>query len=304
MRVANWVFGFAAVLQGVAALPAAAQGGADIWVSSLKIVAGHVALGAPRNLTDRPGYDNQPSWSPRGDLIYFSSLRGDGQNDIWSVDAASAKQTRITTSSPESEYSPTVMPIGTALSVVRVERDSTQRLWRVPLNGAPPVVLITDIKPVGYHAWADSETVALYVLGDRKTGTTATLEIAKVAGGPPLFPAHDIGRGLARIPATHAISFVQHSPPSDSGSGWAIMRYDIDSKKITRIAATLPGVEDYAWTPSGRLLCAKDSQIFEWTVKEWVPIANFVGQGIKGITRLSVSPNGNALAFVAADKSP
>jgi len=106
------------------------------------------------------------------------------------------------------------------------------------------------------------------------------------------------------MPAVHAISFVQHSPATDSASTWAIMRYDIDSKKITRIADTLPGVEDYAWTPSGRLLCAKDSQIFEWTVKEWVPIANFVGQGIKGITRLSVSPNGNELAFVAVDKSP
>lgn len=304
MRVSIWVFGFAAVLQSAAATPAAAQGGSDIWVSSLKIAAGHVALGAPRNVTDRPGYDNQPSWSPRGDLIYFSSLRGDGQNDIWSVDVASAKQTRVTTSAPESEYSPAVMPTGAALSVVRVERDSTQRLWRVPLNGAPPVVLITDIKPVGYHAWADSETVALYVLGDRQAGTPSTLEIAKVAGGPPLYPAHNIGRGLARIPATHSISFVQHSPPGDSASGWVIMRYDLDSKKITRIAETLPGVEDYAWTPSGRLLCARDSQIFEWTVKEWVPIANFVGQGIKGITRLSVSPNGNELAFVAADKSP
>jgi hypothetical protein len=231
-------------------------------------------------------------------------LRGDGQNDIWSVDVASAKQTRITTSAPESEYSPTVMPAGNALSVVRVERDSVQRLWRVPLNGAPPVVLITDIKPVGYHAWADSETVALYVLGDRQAGTPSTLEIAKVAGGTTLFPAHNVGRGLARIPETHSISFVQHSPPGDSTSGWAIMRYDLDSKKITRIAETLPGVEDYAWTPSGRLLCAKDAQIFEWTVKEWVPIANFTGQGIKGITRLSVSPSGNELAFVAADKSP
>ena len=304
MRSTKLVFGFVAALQAAAARPATAQGGTDIWVSSLKVAAGHVALGTPRNLTDRPGYDNQPSWSPRGDHIYFSSLRGDGQNDIWSVDAATAKQTRITTSAPESEYSPTVMPTGTALSVVRVERDSTQRLWRVPLNGAPPVVLITDIKPVGYHAWADSGTVALYVLGDRKAGTPSTLEIANVAGGTPLFPAHDIGRGLAKIPAAHAISFVQHSPANDSASAWTIMRYDLDTKKITRIAETLPGVEDYAWTPSGRLLCAKDSQIFEWTVKEWVPIANFAGQGIKTITRLSVSPSGNELAFVAVDKSP
>ena len=298
------MLGFVVLLTCVAVVPASAQGGTDIWVASLKVTGGHVALGTPHNVTGRPGYDNQPSWSPRGDLIYFSSVRGDGQNDIWSVDVASGKQTRITTSVPESEYSPAVMPVLTALSVVRVERDSTQRLWRVPLNGAPPSVLITDIKPVGYYAWADSGTVALYVLGSPSLGTPSTLEIANVAGGTPLFAAHDIGRGIAKMPGLHAISFVQRSPPKDSASTWTIMRYDVESKKISRIAETLPGVEDYAWMPSGRLLCAKDSQIYEWAVNVWVPIANFAAQGITGITRLAVSPSGNDLAFVARDKSP
>lgn len=304
MRSLKLLPGCVAVLQAAAALPAAAQAGTDIWLSPLKVASGHVTLGAPRNLTARAGYDNQPGWAPRGDLIYFSSQRGDGQSDIWSVEIATGKQTRVTTSAPESEYSPTVMPVPTSLSVVRVERDSTQRLWRIPLTGAPPVVLITDIKPVGYHVWAAEYIVALYVLGSASLGTPSTLEIADVRGGQPLFPAHDIGRGLAKIPGAHAISFVQKAPPKDTATAWTIMRYDIGSKKITQIAVTLPGVEDYAWTPSGRLLCAKDSQIYEWSANAWAPVANFAPQGITGITRLSVSPNGTDLAFVARDKSP
>jgi WD40 repeat protein len=297
------VAGFVMLAQCVAASEAVAQGGTDIWVAPLKFTRGHYTLGAPRNLTDRPGYDNQPSWSARGDVIYYSSQRDDAQNDIWSIEVASGNQTRITTSAPESEYSPTLMPNGTMLSVVRVERDSTQRLWRVPLNGAPPSVLITDIKPVGYHAWVSAGTVALYVLGSRTLGTASTLAIADVSGATPELAAHDIGRGLAKIPQADAISFVQRSM-KDSVSVWTIMRYDIGSKKITRIAETLPGVEDYAWTPSGRLLCARDAQVFEWAVNEWVQVANLTGNGIAGITRLAVSPDGNSLAFVARDKSP
>src|SRR5688572_18071210 len=125
----------------------------DIWVAPLTASSGQHTVGAPRNLTARAGYDNQPTWSPRGDVIYFSSARGDGQNDIWSADVASGRQTRVTTTAPESEFSPTVVAGGGALSVIRVERDSAQRLWRIPLDGSPSSVILANIKPVGYHAW-------------------------------------------------------------------------------------------------------------------------------------------------------
>jgi len=301
MRSSRIIGGFTALLC-FAASQALAQG-TDIWVAPLKFTGGHYTLGAPRNLTNRPGYDNQPSWSARGDLLYYSSQREDAQNDIYSIDVASANATRLTKSAPESEYSPTLMPDGKTLSVVRVERDSTQRLWRVPLNGAPPSVLLTEIKPVGYHAWVDATTVALYVLGSRALGTQSTLDIADINGDRPVIAAHDIGRGIAKIPKADAISFTQRSV-RDSAVVWTIMRYDVGSKKLTKIAELPPGVEDYAWTPSGVMLCGKDMQLFEWAVNAWAPVANFSGQGVAGITRLSVSPDGNTLAFVARDKSP
>ena len=42
--------------------------------------------------------------------------------------------TRVT-NTPESEYSPTVTPDGAHISVIRVEADGTQRLWRFTIDG-------------------------------------------------------------------------------------------------------------------------------------------------------------------------
>jgi hypothetical protein len=73
------------------------------------------------------------------------------------------------TYTPEGEFSPAVMPDGKDISVVRVEADGTQCLWRVVDKGqkSETSVILADIKPVGYHAWIDERTVALFVLGER-----------------------------------------------------------------------------------------------------------------------------------------
>src|SRR5205814_8188927 len=111
---------------------------------------------------------------------------------------------RVTTT-PESEYSPSITPDGAGISVVRVERDSTQRLWRFPVDGGPPAVLLEKIKPVGYYAWLDSSTVALYVLG-----TPDTLEIADIRTRTARVVTTDIGRSLQRVPGGNRAAFVRH----------------------------------------------------------------------------------------------
>ena len=45
-------------------------------------------VGAAVNVTNRPGYDYQPSFSPDGGTMYFTSQR-DGQTDIYRYDVAS-----------------------------------------------------------------------------------------------------------------------------------------------------------------------------------------------------------------------
>ena len=75
-------------------------------------------VGAPQNLTKRSGYDNQPGFTRDGSAVLYTSIREDGQADIFRHDLASGTSTQVTRT-PESEYSATVMPDGEAISVVR-----------------------------------------------------------------------------------------------------------------------------------------------------------------------------------------
>ncbi|HEX9653367.1 MAG TPA: hypothetical protein VGA99_06630, partial [bacterium] len=78
--------------------------------------------GTPVNLTNRPGYDNQPFFVDDNILLY-TSIREDNQADIYRFDLQTDSGTRLTATS-ESEYSPMTMPGSEFFSVVRVEADS------------------------------------------------------------------------------------------------------------------------------------------------------------------------------------
>src|SRR5256885_6703718 len=73
-------------------------------------------VGRPLNITNSPGYDNQPSFTPDGRSILFTSIRDGGtQTDIYRYVVATGTTSRVT-HTPESEYSPTVTPDGGHIS--------------------------------------------------------------------------------------------------------------------------------------------------------------------------------------------
>jgi hypothetical protein len=183
---------------------------------------------------------------------------------------------------------------------VRVEADSTQRLWRFDWDGGHPTLVLPGVKPVGYHAWGDATTVALFVLGQ-----PATLQVADLRTGTATLVARDIGRGVQRVPGRAAISFVQKGVPPDSA--WAVAELDFATRQIRTLVRTLPGVDQYSWSPTGVLLMAKGAKLYEWrpgSGADWQEVADFTTQGLANITRLAVSPRGDRLALVAADRTP
>jgi len=277
-----------------------ASPGTDIFLAELRArgAGDRVEVGAPVNVTHRPGYDNQPFFTPDGRGFLYTSVT-DGQADIWRYDLAAARSVQLTKTTPESEYSATPLPDGSGFSVVRVEADSTQRLWRFDWDGSHPALVLSGVKPVGYHAWGDARSVALFVLGD-----TATLQVADLRSGTATPVARNIGRGVQRIPgAGTRISFVQKGPDST----WAVAELDLATRHVRNLVRTLPGVDQYAWTPAGVLLMAKGSKLYQWNPSrgpDWEGIADFSALGIESITRLAVSPRGDRLALVAADRTP
>jgi hypothetical protein len=187
------------------------------------------------------------------------------------------------------------MPGGARFSVIRVERDSTQRLWSFRMDGSDPQILLERIRPVGYHAWIDTQRIALFVLGQ-----PATLQLADRESGAARVVASNIGRALQPIPGRAAISFVQRA---DSGQG-TISTFDTATGAIEPLIAEVAENEYHIWTPSGILISARGSTLLQWrpgSARGWVPFADLAAAGVFDISRLALSPDGRRLVVVARD---
>lgn len=255
---------------------------------------GRMKFGQPVKISEWDGYNNQPFFLPDGKSLLYTSIRADKQADIYRYDLRAGATTRIT-ETKESEYSPSLMPDGKHISVVRVEADSTQRLWKFPLVSGAPSLVLENIKPVGYHWWIDDHTLALFILG--APGKPNTLQLVDVRTGKSEVIAENPGRILRRIPHENKFSFVHKV----SDQEWLIKSFDLKARSTTTIVKTFPGVEDYAWTPSGVILMARDAKLFSWRNSDWAweEVADFSRVGLRNITRIAVSPKGDRIAVVA-----
>ena len=271
----------------------------DIYLARVRVEHGTVLIGPPVNITNRPGYDNQPSFTPDSKSILFTSVRADAQADIYRYDLSPRSTTRVT-ATPESEYSATVYGDGSRFSAIRVEADSTQRLWSFRMDGTDPRILFETIKPAGYHAWVDSTTVALFVLGRPNA-----LVIADTRGGRVDTLARDVGRSLLRLPNGNGFSFLQHMPDST----WVLSAVDVrgsgpDRRTVTMPLTRMPNGADYvAWLAPAVAISGSGSKLLIWrgTAKapEWHDLTDLSRYGLRQISRLALSPDRQWLAIVA-----
>lgn len=272
----------------------------DIYLVEISAQRDKIELGAPSNITRRDGYDNQPFFLADSKSLLYASLR-DGQADIYRYDVDKQTHQALTQTS-ESEYSPTLMPDGEHFSVVRVELDTSlvQRLWRFPLQGGQPELLIAEVNPAGYHAWGDAQTVSLFVLGNPPT--LQRYDFRTRVAQMVVSRAGTIGRSLHRLPNRRAVSFLHRISDTES---W-IKTVDLDNGEFTTLTRPLEGNEFYAWMPDGSMLMARDSRLYCWRASspaEWQLVADLQNAGLAKITRLAVSPDSRLLALVVNQES-
>ena len=262
----------------------------DIYVGDLSVFEGLYYLDELENITNRGNvYDNQPSFTPDSRSILYTASYSN-QTEIHRYYLASGRTTRITRTA-ESEYSPNSIPGDRALSVVRVEQDTNQRLWRFTMEGMDPDLLLPNIAPVGYHEWANPEKVLLFVLG-----SPPTLQTANVLTGNSEVLTENIGRILKKIPNRDAWSFVQKN---DQNEGW-ISSVTTESGQIEPLIRTLNEDGFHAWTSEGVLLGSQGKELYQWNPSledDWRKIAAL--SYLSGpISRMAISPNGNTIAVV------
>lgn len=245
------------------------------------------------NLSNHDGYDNQPSFTPDGKMIYFSSVRDGIQSDIYAIDL-SDKSTHQITNTLESEYSPVFTNNGNSFIVVRVEKDSAQRMWEFTKDASSQKVILPKIDSVGYYCKIDEKQFAFFmvtepstmVIADAKKQTTITID-------------KNIGRCIKRIPGENAISYIVKKSEKE----WVIKKYDLDKNIINIIAIIPPVSEDFIWTSDSKILMARNNQFWIYDYKsespEWKMISEIKELSGKKIYRLALAADGVTLAFVA-----
>lgn len=278
------------ILVGVTA--ASAQTGTEILLFDLKIKKNKVTISKPKNISNHPGYDNQPGFNREEPIVYFSSFNEDGRSDIRAYNYEKNELSSLT-QTQEREYSPTHTPDKGFISCIIQRDNGAQDLGKYPLDGGDPVVIIDNLI-VGYHAWADNSHLALFVLGEPNT-----LHYMRLPTKEDTILAQNVGRSLHRIPGG-GISFVHKISATD----WQVKKLDSKTMTITTLAPTLPGREDLAWSPNGFIFSSDGSKIFILNPAEkvWREIQITSGQELlKGVTRLAVSAKGDKLAVVVAE---
>jgi hypothetical protein len=287
------IVGLMLAAYGVRSAEGQAPPATDIFLAPLSIASadGRPVIGKPVNVTNRPGYDNQPAFTPDSKGMLFTSIHEDGQSDIYRYDVGTKKITRVT-STPESEYSATIMPGGQRFSVIRVERDSAQRLWSFAMDGSDPQLLVPTVKPVGYHAWIDPDNLALFVLGnpnalvhyDLRSGHADTL-------------ARNIGRSLAPTIGGGGFSFTAH----DSTGAVKLKTMSWPYQTVSDLIALPRGSEDIVWLARDLVLSSTGSKLVSWKpgTTDWQDAVDLAPAGLSRISRLAVSQDGKWLAIVA-----
>ena len=305
----------AAVFQAPQPVP-----GTDIYLLPMRGGIASLKAAKPSPVSNAAGYDNQPNFSADGSRILFAANRDGKQTDVYVFDRASSRVTKLT-ETPENENSPTYLPAGIGapggFSVVQSEFDGKgappaspiQRLWLFNAQGKAPQLILKDINPVGYHAWIDADRLVLFVLGAQ--GKPATLQIANVKTGQSEVIVDNIGRSLHRIPGTQLASFVHRE-----GDAFTIKQIDITTKKIDPIVKAVDGSSDrdYAWLPDGKtILMSAGTKIMSWTRLSpealakgggdaaWTEVFDAAPHQLGAVTRLVVSPKGDAIAMVVAE---
>jgi dipeptidyl aminopeptidase/acylaminoacyl peptidase len=263
----------------------------DIWILDIKTTGDSVYATNPVNLTDRPGYDNQPVFSADGRSVLFTSMPHGIQTDIYSVDIKSKEIIQITNTAT-SEYSPQFSPDGQNISVVIVEPDSTQRLWKFSKTGesGSAKVLMDKVDSIGYYTWIDNLSVAVFLIGKPNK-----LFRCDVGSQKCTFVDDSIGRSL------HSVTFgkIKKLFYTKGKNIWS----DNSKSRVIETSVTGEG-EDFCFYKSNQLFMADGpklySRIFVTVGRDapWKEMADLSASGIKKITRLAISSDGKKLAIV------
>ena len=276
-----------------AALPGAAQVlTTEVWLGPVDMGDGRFVVGEMKNLSNHPGYDNQPSFDPDGKSLLFSQeAEGVAETGLGihavRVDLGTGKATRLT---KVRGFSPTMSADGKSIMTLR---EGT--VWQYDLGGAKGArVLLPEVKSAGYFTRMDGERWILFMNEEQRhiaVWDGKTLE--RIVPGAVTAPY--------RIPGQQAVTFAVQEEDTKK-----LMRMDLAGDRGT-VLATIPFKTGghHVWTSRGTLLIASGNTIHEWNPSkptEWPVVHQFREPDLQGITRIALSPGEDRIAVVSVPR--
>jgi Tol biopolymer transport system component len=268
-------------------------------------------------LTFDAGLQSEPTWSPDGRFIAYSSDKS-GNFDIWVQPVGGGDAVQVTKSAAH-EWQPDWSPDGNQM-VFRSERDGGG-LFVVPVLGGRE----RRVSPFGYRPrWSPDGTKILFLKAGSNLSTFGSwapkVFVVSVDGKAPYEVLPDIDFTLVRSAIWHPdgqrISLLGEIRPA----GWGFWTVPLAGGKPVRSEPSealkdvrdQPGIEsNIRWAPSGRAVYFRgfsQNVLSLWKVAIDPQTLRFVA-GAERLTTgsddmdIALSPDGKRLAFIARSES-
>ncbi|WP_416968051.1 amidohydrolase family protein [Streptomyces sp. 4F14] len=229
-----------------------------------------------RQLTSGPWDDRGASWSPDGRRLAFSSERGSddvtgGSYDIWTIEVATGRLTRLTSTPDADDHDPAWHPDGDRVLFVRARSGVARTIASVPVTGGDATVVHTiDSGTLLAPAVARDGRLA-YVRLSAPTVATYSDSASLVVDGTVVSGAED----------------VSPQPPSWTADGAIV--YFADGKVVRRTGATRTVVPFTARTRVSRTPRPDKRRDFDSTA----------ARPVRGVHFPVLAPDGRSVAFCA-----
>ena len=243
-----------------------------------------------KNISNHPGYDNQPFFTPADHSILFASQRDGKQTDIYEY-FIDSEQLKPLTQTPFMEYSPMTTADNQTITFVRDGENPNQTIWKMDRQTGKSESAIPSLEPVGYYAFNHNNQDLLF--WSRYGFNVTYLDLEKKTEF--FVSGHAIPSSPKLIPNSHQFSFVHRQA---NETVW-IKAFNPENKTIRPILAINGSNYDYCWTPKGNLLRAEGTMLYLGNEKSgWARVLDLKGFGLHRVTRLALSSDGKKLAVV------
>jgi hypothetical protein len=268
----------------------------EVWVGDISRANGRLSITNLRNVSNHPGYDNQPAFFPDGEsLLYSSEVGGLAETGLGIQPVryflATGESVPLTRARG---FSPTPAPDGKAFMTLR---EGT--VWLHALDGTPKKSLLPQVSTAGYFARIDEDRWVLFM--NEKDRSIAIWDASRRTRSDVV---HGAITAPYKAPWPNSVTFVV-----DDEDVKTIIRLDLhdDGGSAHRPIGTIPFPTggNHVWTSHGTLLIASGNKIYEWNPDLpdlWPVLYEFSEPDLQGITRIALSPREDRIALVSTPK--